>query len=154
MEYSKELIEFAEKFSENYPTYTEGRYLSAQGNYTIDYKDIDKKTPARISKKSEVKVIEINKRKIDRNDNLTYEFIYWLILWCQTISEMPEDFGGADREVTEHYLTTRKSKKQLLVGFINMVGPVPSSMNQRRYDALNEYLLESQDNTSEEIITP
>ncbi len=140
MEYDKELIEFADKFANNFQTYDEGRYESADNNYKIEYKDMDTETPARISTIS--KIIDINKKKCNET---TPDFMYWLILWCYTISEMPYDYLGADLEATEHYVTTERSKKQLALGFIKMVKPItPSSENKKRYEALNEFLLKTQ----------
>lgn len=128
----KELITFANEFSKNYKKVKAGIYASESETYIIWYKDklvrkdtlidgefIELDTPVRISNKKQI--IEISRSKILRNNKYNTDFIFFLIIWSIAIVEIPtHDYQDADAATIRYYLTTKKSRKNILKGYLEM----------------------------------
>ena len=146
---NKELLDFAELFSNNYKFLDIGYFSSEKKYYQIVYKEnfdkeeavINKLNPARISRDSGV--IEINKSAILSTDKYSINFLYYLIVWCAVRKNTVDEYE-ADAITVEVYKRLKKSKKDLLMGFLEMASHSSNvELNKKRYElillALQDY---------------
>lgn len=149
-----ELVEFAKDFSDKYMKLNSGTYSSDGGKYRIDYleKIRDKvtgniiDTPARIGHKS--RVIELDRESLMQwKDNS--DFIFYLILWCIAkveCKECEDNDTYADIFVLGYYLTTGRSVKNMILGFLDLTNNAKNrEHNTKRYRAIDKYIKEYQE---------
>lgn len=149
-----ELVEFAKDFSDKYRKISAGIYKSNGDKYTIDYLEQirDKVTKsivntiARIGHNS--KLIQL-----DRGKFMSYkensDFVFFLILWCIAKVECQKckyNDSYTDIFVLGYYLTTGRSIKNMVLGFLDMIKNVENmEHNKKRYLAIDKYIKEYQE---------
>lgn len=118
--FTKELIQFAEEFSENYKLLSCGRYKSSKGRYEISYlktlytsplygKKKIVNTPIRVN--AQTNVMEFNKPKL-KSSKYTKDFIFLFVIWCYCITKT-FDYEEADKIALKKYLKIRRNKKDI-----------------------------------------
>jgi len=144
----KELLRFAEWFSENYKILKEGRYLSDKAKYKIEYRDdiIDKhtgrvlKTPARIV--IDNGVMEISKVKL-KNKKITPNFVYYLVVWLR-IRLLVQTEMEADLITLQFYCTQERNKGNIVSGWREILKPNETKReiekNIKRLESLNAFV--------------
>lgn len=152
---SEELVKFANDFSDNYRIFSSGTYESDDCNYRIDYLDKirDKltkavvNTPARIGHNS--KIIQLDRSKLVSSKE-NPDFVFFLILWCIAKVDFKNckyNDSYTDIFVLGYYLTTGRSLKNFILGFLNMVKNVENmEHNKKRYLIIDKYIKEYQEN--------
>ncbi len=121
-----DLLKFAKEFSDAYKILSPGYYSSNNKKYHIDYlpriKDpITNKisdTGIRIWNKSGI--IELDKTFFNHK-KFTSDFIFYQILVCVIYNEHSFDIHKADELAVECYITTGRSKKNLMIGMGQLV---------------------------------
>jgi hypothetical protein len=124
----EELLNFATEFSNQYKSLGLGNYCSDNQQYKIklNERNKDSKTgmvansPFRIGVSSGI--IEIDKF-MSENENYTPDFLFFIILWCVACKRYTKslDFKPIDQMTTEYYLTTERSKNNLLKGYTQLL---------------------------------
>lgn len=136
---NSELLNFAKHFSNTYTTLSTGTYHSENNKYQIEFteKFIDLITPVRVGNSSGK--IEIA-RNIIMNEEYTPDFIFYMIIWSVIkfdLTKIESDYESAyelaDEIATDFYLTTKRSPKNLLKGYIILLSITNLDSNKRRY---------------------
>jgi hypothetical protein len=134
-ELDEELIEFATEMSKALKNLTEQTYYSKNKTYQIevfetlyDFKHKGLKTPARVGQTSGS--IQLQKSKLI--SDYTEDFVYHLIIWC-AIEFCVLNLKQSDIISTKHYLTTLRSKQNLLKGYITLLELNPGEQNTERF---------------------
>lgn len=126
---NKDLIEFAETFSENYFLYPVDFYYSADKKHTIDYQNSDVfgsgKRNFSVGLTSGDFIFSKDKL-IDFNKN----FVYYMVIWLAIHKKLPGEYEVADGWALEHYKTTNRDKKDIMDGWLKVMTNTP--LNQRR----------------------
>lgn len=141
-ELDEELIEFATGMSKNIKNLTEQTYYSENKTYEIevfetfvDFKQGPLKTPARVGRTGGSIQLQKNKLISDYSE----DFVYHLIIWC-AIEFCLLDLKQSDIISTKHYLTTSKSTKNLLNGYITLIELNPGKGNTERLTIVKELI--------------
>lgn len=133
--FPNELIVFAEEFAGNHIR-SAGRYSSEFGNHKIFYDDNPDWTGmARV--KQSTGEIQLSRTAILESRNVTPSVVFFLILWCYVRNRVNSD-TEADFLAAQYYLSTGRSKKELLCGFIATIETRPCDANDRRYKLVEE----------------
>jgi hypothetical protein len=137
----KELINFADEFSKKYTYVPAETYLSENQTYKIIYfeglcQNINSKrittTPARINKITGV--IQLSKKQL-LDKNITLNWVFYLIIWCVIRKNSKDDFE-ADRKTMKYYISTKKSIKDILIGYCIMFENADNEHNRDRFKLL------------------
>lgn len=142
----QELFDFAKQFSENYRTLTVGEYFSNDRKYQIKYLEriIDKNSGRKLNTGARIShttgIIEIDKL-IFESEQYTSDYLFFIILWC-VVEKMKRNPRLSDKITVEYYLTTGRSKKNLLIGYAKLFSSVMTELNVDRYKLLLEMLEE------------
>ena len=131
MKYNEEQIRFATHFSKNYKKLKVGTYISDCGRYFIEYSHRipDTKTTARVS--VQTGLIEFDKTQL-RKKAYTSDFVFYLAIWCFSQFKLKDCFK-ADDFALKYYLSTRRSKSNLLIGYEQLLSTMLTEQNARRW---------------------
>ncbi len=138
----KELLNFATWFSENYKKLPVGEYHSKK--YRISYLNKIKETiyeTESIAKiHNETGVMKFNKKNC-KSKHITPDCIFFLILWLNAM-RLVKNRLIADFMTLEYYLKLKKSKKEICLGFLQIMKGNPSYLeyNLKRYKAIEEFI--------------
>jgi hypothetical protein len=142
----RELLDFAQEFSDNYKDLAAGKYLSSHENYRISYLDRMKdksgsvlQTGARYAQRANV--IELDKFIFKKKD-YTPDFLFFIILWCAACKYGMGRTKMVDKMVVEYYLTTGRARHNLMHGFTQLMGKSPSRLNVERCELMRVMLYE------------
>ncbi len=124
----EELLNFATEFSSQYKSLSAGSYCSDNDQYKIKLNERNKDSKTgrvtnsafRIGRISNI--IEIDKF-MSENENYTPDFLFFIILWCIVCKRYihSEQYEVLDKITIEYYLTTKRSKPNLLKGYIHLL---------------------------------
>lgn len=151
---NEELLAFAKDFSSNYKKLKAGDYLSKRGRYAVKYMDKIKDkdtgrvvhTAARVSSKTGV--IEFDRKWFLKQKRVTGNFVFYLIIWHAVMKRIHD--GGnpscmqADAMTNELYIKEGRSKKDIVVGWLEVFSYANSDFNGQRYMEMNKMLLNAQ----------
>lgn len=142
---NSELLNFAKHFSNTYTTLSTGTYHSENNKYQIEFVEdfSDSRNPIKVIKSNGT--IEVAKNII-LNHEYTPDFVFYLIIWSVIKFDLIK-YQLADELATDFYLTTKRSPKNLLKGYIIISKNKPSDFNKRRYK-LVELLVKKKKNAS------
>ena len=148
LENNIELLKFANWFCNNCKECPTGVYTSEGENYKIkyldeilDYVNNKRNTGARIGHTSGI--IEMD-RTFVRSECVTPDFVFFLTLWCIVCKEVV-NIDEADRITTAYYLKTNRSKKNLLVGFVELLRKTETEHNLQRVKTMQNTLVLAMD---------
>jgi len=132
---NSELLNFAKHFSNTCTTLSTGTYHSENNKYQIEFVDqfSDSRNPTKITKSNGI--IEVAKNTII-NHEYTADFIFYLIIWNAIkfdLIKIQDNCELTDEMATCFYLTTKRSPKNLLKGYIILFHITNSDFNKRRY---------------------
>ena len=141
----KELIAFANEFSKMYKKVRVGEYCSSNNKYHIKYlariknKNTGKAlaTGARISNMTGI--IELDKF-IYKSKEYTPDFLFFIIIWCVVCRENKGNMKLSDKNAIKYYKTTKRSKRNIMKGFLKLFFTVPSLLNTERYKIIAQLL--------------
>lgn len=137
---SEELIKFAKDFSGKWENLSCGVYKSSNEKYTIHYKEklLDQKTNEEVN--TNVRIghstgrIEISKKRITEL-NTNKDYLFFIILWCIAQLHL-NNYSEADIQTIKYYLSTGRSKINLLNDYINLFKTAPSELNRERMEKI------------------
>lgn len=143
-----ELLDFAERFADNYTTLECGIYVSDKDNYKIEYvsKIPDTKTGARVSNLTGV--IQLDKT-VYKSKEYSEDFIFYIILWCRIQFLYPTQYELSDLIALKYYLTTNRSKLNILKGYIRLFkgGTFDAiQMQKQRYEKISLMIIPKKEN--------
>ncbi|MFA7307630.1 MAG: hypothetical protein WC026_13260 [Hyphomicrobium sp.] len=153
---NEELLEFAKEFSDSYTKLRVGDYVSNAETYKIKYlsqikdKGVHNKTGARVS--NSTGIIELDK-KILKHKCITPDFVFLLILWCIARYESKYLFSSelvADETSLKYYLTTVRSKRNAIVGWVKLLSHAQTEQNKERLKKMFEILDSERNDTKKE----
>ena len=144
----QELLDFAKSFSEKYTILSAGEYFSKDQKYHISYFDelFDNSSQAlstncRVSHSSGI--MEFSKKRLMVED-CTPDFVFFLILWLDTKSNVVRDRTYSDTYVDaillEYYLTTGRSVSNLIKGYADIFSRAEGLHNQNRMVEIQHFL--------------
>lgn len=141
---SEELVSFAKCFSDNWENLSCGQYKSDNGRYTIRYKEklLDQKTNEELNTNVRVSndsgIIDISKKRIiELNTNKDY--LFFIIIWCiaqRTLKNHTE----ADIQTIQYYLTTGRSKMNMINNSFELFKTAPSELNRERMEKIINFI--------------
>jgi hypothetical protein len=145
--HDQEFLEFALMFSMRYHHLTPGLiYYSKEKKYQIDYmvnfhpiRIVNLKNIGRVGHTQGV--IELNHDAIYDNDKYTPTFIFYFLIWCDAITQIPfnpERFLHADSLALKYCLENGSLKEELITGFLEMVSHAPTELNKKRIENFME----------------
>ncbi len=139
-----ELVEFARMFADNYKLLSDSRYTSTYNNYCIDYlfgmtkKDGTKENVFfRVLPNGKM---EANKALIYKNEKITGNFVFFMLMWCTIHYECRRAYMEVDKICMEYYLSLGLPKDELLKGFTEVTLVTVGQTNAPRLNALRELL--------------
>lgn len=139
----EELIEFANDFSKKYQTLSPGEYFSSQKHYHIRYLEklalkngLFSKTGIRVGNSSGI--IEMDK-SIIMSEEITPDFIYFIIFWC-VIQKQRQDLVLSDKWAVKYYLSTGRSKNNLMMGYLAIFINTATELNLIRLNLIKHRL--------------
>lgn len=143
-----ELLKFAEDFSAKYKKLKAGTYQSEDSLYTIKYLNGIKDgrtgkpltTVARVSQTTGI--IELDKKTLLRNKGANKNFVFYIILWCIVRRYYSETYYEADMLTTQYYMTTSRSKKNILAGWKMIFSKNNLEENTKRFTKTMTQLLQ------------
>lgn len=142
---TEELFDFAKNFSDNYKIVSDGRYISPQNNYCIDYL-----FPIKDSAGNALNVffrvqsngkIEANKMLLYKNKSITNNFVFFMIIWCAIFNQHKADYKEIDRICAEYYLSLGLPSTELLNGFVEIFRVTLGQTNTDRFNALSKNII-------------
>ncbi len=99
-----------------------------------DYQEIEFKTNIRVGQQTGI--IQISKSKLVEYETNS-DYLFMMILWC-TVEKDIKDAYKSDEIAFRYYLTTGRSIKNVLIGYINLFKASPSDLNVKRIEQLNK----------------
>ena len=73
-----------------------------------------------------------------KNKEYTSDFVFFIIIWCASCYEL-ENLAMADKAVIGYYLTTGRSKKNLMLGYIKLFSS-NIDLNKERLELIRKML--------------
>lgn len=122
---SPELLKFAGYFSKNYLDLSPGGYYSDDKNYHISYFEMhpDFNFGRVLSRGG----IQINKSSFDQPE-IAVNFMFFLILWSTVkASDRSMKDVYADSITLNYYLTTRRKKRDIRLGYLDMLSGISNA---------------------------
>lgn len=141
---SEELVSFAKYFSDNWENLSCGQYKSDNGRYTIRYKEklLDQKTNEELNTNVRVShdsgIIEISKKRITEL-NTNKDYLFFIILWCIAQLHL-KNYTESDIQTIQYYLTTGRSKMNLLNDYIGLFKTAPIELNRERMEKIINFI--------------
>lgn len=141
---SKELIEFADYFSNNYKKLNIGEYSSRNNNYEISYLSEIEETPTVFRTHRESGLIQIDKRTLKKN-KFTNNFVFYMIIWCAIIKEIPSFLNNHSYELCDliainYYKKTGRPTNSIIKGYELLLRENLNYCNERRFKELKNQL--------------
>ena len=151
---NEELLDFAKDFSSNYKKLKAGKYSSVDGKYHLWYMDRikDKDTGRIVDTVARVSaitgVVEFDRKWFLAQKNVTSNFVFYLIIWHDVMKWL-HDIGNpsaiqADAIANELYISTGRSKKEIVVGWLEVFSHANTHLNKTRYAKTHKTLLNAQ----------
>ena len=129
-----ELLKFATEFSDNFRIFHCGDYVSDKNNYHITYSDelinSQSQTWAR-SARLNTKIIELCRKDFIEDENITKNFVFFMILWCYAIKHV-EINKVTDRYTCEFYITTKRDCGDIIYGLEKLFALTNTKENKER----------------------
>ncbi len=140
-----ELLAFAESFSDHYKVLTAGEYVSDNRKYQITYFNRIRdqytrrviNTGARVSQNTGI--IHLDKF-IFKNKAYNNDYIFYVIMWC-VIEYQYKDIMLSDRIALQYYLSTGRSKQNILIAQGELFKTAPSNLNIKRAKIMSKILM-------------
>lgn len=140
---TSELVEFAQRFSQNYKIMEFGVYRSTKGTYTIHYVKVNKDSPTAywVSRvMANDNIIELQKETLLDN-SYTADYIFFIILWCICLRELENhNLVEADILTLQYCLNNGMSKKNIYLGFCQYLSHQMNEQNINRIITLKDKL--------------
>ncbi len=111
----EELIKFADTFSRHHKEFETGTYCSDNNTYCIQYLD---KIPSKVDPTARIStktgIIQLDKGRLSEHAE---GFVFYVILWC-IVENIILNRTDADILTMTYYVTTGRSKKEVLQGYL------------------------------------
>jgi len=131
----EEILLFADSFAKTHNQLSEGEYQSLSGKYIILLREIDPPIePRNFAVGNKEHKMFFSKDKLN---SFSENYIFYMVLWLNCHSNMFGQYENTDKLVLEYYVTTGRSKRDILVGVTEAVsqnkGDTQMNMERLKY---------------------
>lgn len=139
------LLKFATWFSESYSTLPTGDYVSEDGHCKINYIETELFENKNCAAAEIVNdVVNLNKRILLHhmmNSDFVFAFILWVFLKMAVAKAFSVNVYAVDATITDYYLSTHRSKKNYIAGWIVLGRYEPTVENKERYEKIEKQII-------------